>query len=424
MKRLICTVLIAAMLPSLSACGSVYTNYREMEQLLVLQTMGLDRAAEGGITLSLASSAASGRRKSPVRMKLTGATIASAVERAQNYSFEESLFFSHMDALILGEDYARQWLVDCVDFVTQSPRLRVDIPIYIVKGATAEKAVLEVGDDTAGISEILRGVSEFYDTRGGGSVYTLSDFTRDTLRHGSALVCALELTPAAQTASADTNAADTPAADTDNDAGTGTENADDSAPADTVAESESDTPRLTAAGAGYAVMQDMKLAGYIDSEDALGISFLKNTVRQTDVTVQDARGNAVTLEINQGGCDITPRFTTDRALSRIDISARVGATVLEADGTASFSDSAYMDYLTGELESLVSEKISGILRLARSLQADFIGLGAAVEQASPEAWAKLERPFYELLPALEVRISVTGQITHSNDTRRTVYTHE
>lgn len=416
MKRLICALLLAAMLPTLAACGSVYTNYREMEQLLVLQTMGLDRAAEGGITLSLASSAASGRRKSPVRMKLTGATIASAVERAQNYSFEESLFFSHMDALMLGEDYARRGLADCVDFVTQSPRLRVDIPIYIVKGATAEKAVLEVGDETAGISEILRGVSEFYDTRGGGNVYTLSDFTRDTLRHGSALVCALELTPAAQTATAEDSSADTP----DTEAPSTDTAADADAPADTPA----DTPRLTAAGAGYAIMQDMKLVGYIDTDNALGISFLKNTVRQTDVTVEDARGNAVTLEINQGRCDITPRFTTDGALSRIDISARVGATVLEADGTASFADSSYMDYLTGELESLVSQKISAILRLARSLRADFIGLGAAVEQASPESWARLECPFYELLPALEVRISVTGQITHSNDTRRTVYNHE
>lgn len=419
MKRLICALLLAAMLPALSACGSVYTNYREMEQLLVLQTMGLDRAAEGGITLSLASSAASGRRKSPVRMKLTGATIASAVERAQNYSFEESLFFSHMDALMLGEDYARRGLADCVDFVTQSPRLRVDIPIYIVKSATAEKAVLEVGDETAGISEILRGVSEFYDTRGGGNVYTLSDFTRDTLRHGSALVCALELTPAAQTATAEDDTADTP--DTE------APSTDTAADADASADSEptpADTPRLTAAGAGYAIMQDMKLVGYIDTDNALGISFLKNTVRQTDVTVEDARGSAVTLEINQGRCDITPRFTTDGALSRIDIAARVGATVLEADGTASFADSAYMDYLTGELESLVSQKISAILRLARSLRADFIGLGAAVEQASPESWARLERPFYELLPALEVRISVTGQITHSNDTRRTVYNHE
>lgn len=419
MKRLICALLLAAMLPSLSACGSVYTNYREMEQLLVLQTMGLDRAAEGGITLSLASSAASERRKSPVRMKLTGATIASAVERAQNYSFEESLFFSHMDALMLGEDYARHGLADCVDFVTQSPRLRVDIPIYIVKGTTAEKAVLEVGDETAGISEILRGVSEFYDTRGGGNVYTLSDFTRDTLRHGSALVCALELTPAAQTATAEDSTAATP--DTES---TDTDTAPDADASADTRPTPADTPRLTAAGAGYAIMQDMKLVGYIDTENALGISFLKNTVRQTDVTVEDARGNAVTLEINQGRCDITPRFTTDGALSRIDIAAHVGATVLEADGTASFADSAYMDYLTGELESLVSQRISGILRLARSLRADFIGLGAAVEQASPESRARLDRPFYELLPALEVRISVTGQITHSNDTRRTVYNHE
>lgn len=416
MKRLTALLLTLALIPALCGCSTVYTNYREMEQLLVLQTMGVDHADSGGVVLSLASGSASGKRTEPVRLRMTGATIATALSRAQNYSFEESLFFSHMDAVVLGEEYAKRGTVDCVDYICQSPRLRMDMPIYIVKGGTAETALLNTGDDSAGISELLRGVREYYDVRGDGSVYTVSDFARDTLRHGAALICALELTPSVQQSSAEqqsTTALDE-GADTEGSADSADSTGTDSASAASVGE------RLTAAAAGYAVMRDMKLCAYIGLDDALGVSFLKNTVGQSDIVVTDRHGDNVTLEINDGGCKITPRWASDGTLSRIDIAARADATVLEADGTANFAGAEYTDHLTAQLESYISERISRILRLAGALEADFVGLGAAIEQSSPINWAVMSAAFPSMLASLEVRVTVNGQITHTNDTRRTV----
>lgn len=416
MKRLTALLLTLALIPALCGCSTVYTNYREMEQLLVLQTMGVDHADSGGVVLSLASGSASGKRTEPVRLRMTGATIATALSRAQNYSFEESLFFSHMDAVVLGEEYAKRGTVDCVDYICQSPRLRMDMPIYIVKGGTAETALLNTGDDSAGISELLRGVREYYDVRGDGSVYTVSDFARDTLRHGAALICALELTPSVQQSSAEqqsTTALDE-GADTEGSADSADSTGTDSASAASVGE------RLTAAAAGYAVMRDMKLCAYIGLDDALGVSFLKNTVGQSDIVVTDRHGDNVTLEINDGGCKITPRWASDGTLSRIDIAARADATVLEADGTANFAGAEYTDHLTAQLESYISERISRILRLAGTLEADFVGLGAAIEQSSPINWAAMSAAFPSMLASLEVRVTVNGQITHTNDTRRTV----
>lgn len=406
MKRLFAAGVAVAAALNLTACGSLRANYREMEELLVLQTLGVDNAEDGGTVLSLASCAASGKSAAPVRMCLTGATVASAVERAQNYSFEETLFISHADAVVLGEAYAAAGAADCVDYITQSPRLRIDMPIYIVRGATAEEAVLNVGDGEAGISEILSGVREYYNTRARDGVFTVADLTRDTLRHGSALVCALELTPS------DRHTPDASAADS----GGGSPDSGSSGGA-------SSASRLTAVAAGYAVMREMRLCGYISPEDSLGVGFLRGRVGQSDVTVTDRRGELVTLEINDGECDIAPRFASDGSLSRVDIAARVNATVLQADGSADFADVAYIDYLTAQLESVVSERIGRVLRLARGLKADFVGLGAAVERAAPAAYSP-GAPFYELLPTLELRVSVNGRIIHSNGTRRTVQSEE
>lgn len=118
-----------------------------------------------------------------------------------------------------------------------------------------------------------------------------------------------------------------------------------------------------------------------------------------------------------------PRFASDGSLSRVDIAARVNATVLQADGSADFADVAYIDYLTARLEGEVSDRIGRVLRLARGLKADFVGLGAAVERAAPAAYSPAA-PFYELLPTLELRVSVNGRIIHSNGTRQTVQSEE
>lgn len=390
MKKLVSLLLALAMVPGLAGCGSVYSNYREMEQLLVLQTMGLDSAAEG-IRLSLASGADSARGTEPVRLAVTSPTVSAAFDEAQNYSFEESLFFAHINTLLVGEGAAKRGLGDELNFICQAPRIRIDIPIYIVKNGDAADVIMDTGGTGKGVAEILMGVREYLEKRGGG-IFTAADIVRDSLRYGSALACALEYAPSVQ---------------------------DGAAPAESGAASENGG-RRTAAAAGYAVLKNMKLCAYIGLDEALGVDFLINRVSKHDVTVTDRRGNPVTLEINSGGCDITPQWNTDGSLRRIDVKAAAHAAVLEMNGEGSMDDAAYSDYLTAQLEGCVSERISAVLRLSQELGADFIPLAAAVEASDAAAFAALGAPFEELLPGLEIRVSVKGQITHSSDLRRTL----
>lgn len=396
MKRLICALLVLVMLPGLSSCASVYSNYREMEELLVIRTMGLD-AAEAGVVLSLASGADSERGKAPVRLRVTGASIASAFERAQNYSFEESLFFSHISTMLVGEDAAGRGVGEYVNYICQAPRIRMDIPIYIIKGSTAESLMAQTGDDENGIAEILSGVREYLDDRG-ATAYSVSDLARETLRHGSALVAALEYAPSIQQS-----------LDEENDSA-----------ASANAGGSGKPPRATAAAAGYAVMQDMKLAAYISLEDSLGVDFIKNTVRVSDIVVPGRGGETVTLEITDGGCEIIPRWASDGSLTRIDFRANVCATVLEAGGRADLDSVDYAAYLTEQLESYVTEKISTVLRLSAKLEADFLALGSETELSAPALYARLSTPFASCLGELEMRVSVKGRLAHSNDIRKSV----
>lgn len=56
MKRYISILIIISSLLSLSGCGGIHTNYREIQQLMVVQTMGLDRE-KGSVRVSMAAAA-------------------------------------------------------------------------------------------------------------------------------------------------------------------------------------------------------------------------------------------------------------------------------------------------------------------------------------------------------------------------------
>lgn len=453
MKRLIAIILTLALSLSLCGCGSLYTNYREMEQLLVLQTMGLDSERQG-LIISLASAAEAGSGGSPTRLQIKGSTIASALEQARNYSFEESLFFAHIASLLIGEEAARGGLDECINYICQSPRLRMDMPIYIVRGGTAGEAVMATGDGTAGIAEIMAGVRSYCENRSPDTLFSVIDIERSTLRYGAALVCALEIADSIQDSSKSSISVDggkggegeaTAAGGGDEAAGgeqsgdnggqtggeaqeggdDGQSGGDDgqsggSSSGGGESQSGTDTGAKTVASAGYAVLKDGKLCAYLDRDEALGVSFLLNSVGSSDVVVKDAQGEYATLEINSGGSRIKPVWDSAGQLIRIDVAAEVGALVLEIDGRGSMDKAEYADHLTAELESLVSERISYVLRMSRQLNADFLGLAGEAERSAPEKYAAMGVSFEELFPTLELRVTVKGQIRHSNDMRETV----
>ncbi|MEI3102377.1 MAG: hypothetical protein V8T45_11880 [Oscillospiraceae bacterium] len=119
MKRYISILIIISSLLSLSGCGGIHTNYREIQQLMVVQTMGLDQE-EGSVRVSMAAAAeASGN--GPRRMSATGGTVSTAIDRAYELSYEEEIFFSHVNHILVGEAAAQEDMDSFLDYLCQSP---------------------------------------------------------------------------------------------------------------------------------------------------------------------------------------------------------------------------------------------------------------------------------------------------------------
>ena len=409
MKRGLSLLIIICMLLSLSGCSGIYSNFRELERLLVIQTMGIDFAEEG-VGISLASGANSDG-SSPVRLFSTGVSVTSAVAHILSYSQEQELFLSHTSHVVLGEEAAKNGINGYLSYICRSPNLRTDIPLYIVKGGTAQEAVMQVGDGSKGISEVLEAVRANVDERGDSKAFSASDLLRDLERNGSGLVCAIECSPSIQEggtkqeggsgSSSGTDSAESP----DSTGGSGS------------GEEKQEKQALTAAAVGYGVIRGDRLCAYIDKEQAIGVGLLLNIVGISDIVVKDRYATPVTLELDQGSSEIKPVWAEDGSLEMLDIQIKAAANIAEIGGGGHFSEPDYEDYLTAQLETAVSERVSSVIQLSKTLQADFLGLGNIVEMDDAEKYRALGGDFASLLPGLTVRISVSGQIKHTNDIR-------
>lgn len=423
MKRFLSLLIIICSLPTFSGCSSIYSNYREIQQLMVIQTMGFDRE-KGAMQISMAAAAeASGG--GPRRMSAQGGTITAAIDRAYKLSYEEEIFLSHVNHLLVGEAAAEEGLGSLLDYVCQSPTMRIDIPLYIVRGGTANQAVMEVGDDNKGISEVMQTVRESFASPSNSHVFTVADTINSLLRYGSALVCAVECVPSSepigpsksensqQSSGQESQQGEDQAAQQDGsqDVQQGKSQSEGQGTQETTQE---DSP-LMAVPAGYAVIREGKLCKFIETEDAVAVGLITDSLPITDITVKDRNGKDAALELTHGSADITPVWDGNGQLIGLDVQAQVKASVLETGSWEHSDGNEYINHLTAQLESAISQRLSELLHCSMQLKADFLGLAGQVERKSPENYRLMSQSFPELLPGLELEITVRGQLSHTND---------
>ena len=353
MKRLLCIILCFSTL-FLSACG-IYNEYSDTEKLLVAETLGLD-SIPGGIRVSCASSMGG----EGLTLTGVGETVEAALDNIQKRYMGRRLFVRHCTHIIIGEETARNGIEDILEYICRSPEMRIDTPVYILRGQSASKLMESAGeltDTMAGISESSKQSLSF----------TASDILSDMLRSSGALVCVLEASRPSEKAS-----------------------------------------ELTVSLSGCAVIKNYRLCAFLDEGETLGAAFLMGNVYNGTLTVTDSRTGTVTLAVTGGGSSIIPIYDESGELTGISVGAELKGTVSEIDGGVAVGSASYMRRLTELTEELVSEKINSVLRLTASLGTDFLALGESSGVGSELA---------QSLGTLETQVRVSALLSHTNDMR-------
>lgn len=409
MKRCISILIVISSLLGLAGCGGIQSNYREIQQLLVVQTMGLDREEEGGVRVSMAAAAeASG--SAPRRMSASGGTVSTAIDRAYELSYEEEIFFSHVNHILIGESAAED-MEGLLDYLCQSPELRIDIPLYVVREGTAEQAVMEVGDGSRGISEVMQAVYQSFATGSDSKVFTVADTISSLERYGSALVCAVRCEPGSEsTPPRGGEAGEEEGQGAQEQAQGGEEGGSEASPE----EAGEDKP-LMAGMAGYAVIREGQLCKYLEPELAVAVGLMTGSVPISFIALEDPEGKPCSLEVYEGSARLEPVWAGPGELRGLELQVEVTASVTESGASRAAGTEEYINRLTGQLEAAVSEQLSALLQSCMQLKADFLGLAGLVERSSPENYRLMEQDFVDVLPSLELQISVSGRLSHTND---------
>ena len=369
MKKYIAALCALSLMLTASGCsgGSIYSNYRDIAELLVIQTLGFD-LSDAGVRLSVSAEGSTGagkdnEGKTPVRLSVDAQSMTEAQDALQHYSGGLRLFFGHTAYIVLGENVLNTDTAQFFDCIERDAAFRLCIPVFAASGSASE-LVMGAGADEHDATRLMRAVTENLRLRGDAHIFTAAEIVSALDSNGAALICAVKAVPA----------------DTiDPDAAEG---------------------EMAIVPDGYTIINNNKAAGHIPMELARGVSLILNEAGSMPVVV----GNA-TLQIDRSSCELEPVFGD--GLEGVAININISASLAEARGDFDPGE------LTREFEAEARSWVEDVLELQKSSACDFLHLGSALEIRHPQRLRGASENFALIAPGLDFTVRVTADLDRS-----------
>lgn len=317
MKR-VCLLALALTL-LLTGCrrySGVLPYAREIEDMELIRTLGVDGAGETGVAVT-----ASGGTSQEETEVVTGeaGTISAAVLELQGEG-SSYLYFGHVTQLLLGEELAARGAMPSLDYVLRDVEMRLETALYLVRDGTAGQAIqAAAGDGSA--TDRLEALADDAGLTASSMPRTVKDVLAELDRQGASFVPAVLA-----------------------DGG------------------------LTAAG--YGILKDGTLAGWAEGEAALGVNLIFGKVDADVVEVETPDGTKAALRVVGAATSVRPVWNGD-TLTGLKVHCKVDANL--AEGSA-MPDQATLTALEEELARVEAGRMAKALALSRTLDADYLGL--------------------------------------------------
>ncbi len=373
MKRLLRLSAALAALMLLSGCASLL-HPRQVEDLQLIQTIGFDGGV-GDMTVSVSSGAASEDAVS-AQLAARGASIQTAVQRLQDFSPREELFFAHIRYAAAGEDCARSGITSILDYFERGTQTQLSVPLFIVKGESAYTLVAGNGGENE-ITAALSSLEADAERQGSAHCFTVLEIASRLNRSGAALACAIA--PTAQEGSV-------PAAE--------------------------DGTTLTLE-TGYAVFRGENLCGFLDADAALGADLIFGFAPQASYVLSDGSGGTVTVRLHTAKASLSP--VRDGGETAVRVAVRVRAGVTESSG-ADTGDAAMLARLEEALSRAVTAQIEAAVEASMDLDADFLELWRVLPEVKDEGVLSSLRAFVQTESVLERSYDIYGS-AHGEEER-------
>lgn len=368
MKRMGAAAALAAVL-LLSGCGKAALPYaREMGDMALLRTMGVDAGEKAGqvrVTVSTGKRAAGlqGESQPPLILSAAGESLSAACLSMQGLS-DSYVFYGYVDQLLLGEEAALEGVEPVLDYFSRDVELGLGAQVWLVRGGTAQAAI-EAGGET-GVDSRLSTLQTDSEMGAAGITRTAGEVFSSLLEQGCAYLPALRAAGA---------------------------------------EEGEQTALLEA---GYGVLRDGALAGCLEGESAKGLELLTGQTAEDIIEVDLPSGRAV-ARITGAAVRCEPVFQGEE-LTGLRLRCRATAELAEFRAPM---DEGELDQLREALEERESLRLQRVMDQLRSWGTDCTALGSQVAQANPARWENLRENWERLFSSVPLEISVQVSVSRT-----------
>lgn len=372
--------LIAALLPVLllAGCRSTALPYgREIENMALMRTMGVDRAQEGvEVTVSSGAQNTGGDQGGrPVVLSQASGTISGAL-LAMQADGASYVFYGHVGQLLLGEELARQDVRPALDYVLRDIEMRLDTSLYLVRGQAGKAITAPAqagegqGQGASSAADRLEAMEADAQLRSYATPRTVGEVLSELEERGASYAPALVL---------------------------------------------ADEEKGTLEAGGYGILKDGALAAWASDEQAYGINLLEGQVNADVVEVALPGEEQVALRVVGAKTKVEPVMDGD-TLRGVSITCKVDANVAEGADQLNLSQGDTLAALEQVLAQVEAERIQGALDLAQELNADYLGLEKRVGLSAPWHWADIQAGWD--IQGLELSLVVEANIQRGYDVDR------
>lgn len=364
MRRGLCALLAAALLLSLAGCRrdvAALPRGREIEDMELMQTLGVDAAEAGQVAVTASSGAGDGPDSGATVVNGSAATLSAAVLGLQSEG-ASYLYFGHVGQLLAGEELARRGLWPTLDYVLRDVEMRLDTALYLVRGGEAG-AALEAAARDGSAAGRLEAMAEDAGLLSGSARRTVKDAITDLYAQGATFLPAV-------------------------------------------------TAETGLPAAGYGIVKDGALAAWAGEDAARGINLLLGSVEADVVELPLDGGGTAALRVVGASSSVRP-VVEGGTLTGLSVICKVEANL--AEGDLDLRDEQAARALEEALARVEHDRAWAALSLARELDADYLGLLSRAALARPWHKAALERA---ALAGLELELSVEAELRRGYDAAR------
>lgn len=365
---------------TLTSCSgmTVFSNYREVEELDLVRTICADRSDEGVNVLICASP--TGENASLRMYSQSAESFSIALNDLRSTPTGRSADLSHTENLLISEAAARDGIAVYLDYIVRYGELRLGTNLFIVRGESCHDFMTGISGEEVSPASVLAGAVRSLPVDGYGYVFTCKDTVTSLAENGCALVMAVKA-------------------------------AEDDKLFDGRGERKLEP-------AGFAVIRDGKLNDFLTDEETLGALLVLSKLDGRDVTLT-VGDSELDVRINSVDTQIEPVFDGD-TLTGIDITLECGANLVNMDGSEQIESADVRSEAETELKAFLEDAVNAVVSRSKRTRTDFLGLGGIVNRAAPFKYEKTG-DFESVLGTLEFNVKAKSTIKRTYDVTDTVH---